>query len=55
MIPEYHMTGWILVKSFSYILAGSAYDASNIYDCVFENAHSIPIIDTNNRIGIAPD
>ena len=43
------------VRNFSYILADSAYDASDIYDCVFENTHAIPIIDTNKRRGIIPD
>ena len=35
------------VRNFSYILGDSAYDTSDIYDHVFENTHSIPIIDTN--------
>ena len=43
------------VRYFSYILADSAYDASDIYDYVFENTHSLPIIDTNKRRGIIPD
>ena len=43
------------VRYFSYILADSAYDASDIYDYVFENTHAIPIIDTNKRRGIIPD
>ncbi len=40
------------VRSFSYILADSAYDSSDIYDYVFENIHALPIIDTNKRRGI---
>ena len=40
------------VRNFSYILADSAYDTSDIYDYVFENTHSLPIIDTNRRRGI---
>ena len=43
------------VRYFSYILADSAYDASDIYDYVFENTHTIPIIDTNKRRGIVND
>ena len=35
------------VRYFSYIRADSAYDASDIYDYVFENTHALPIIDTN--------
>jgi hypothetical protein len=37
------------VRSFSYILGDSAYDTSDIYDYVFENTHSLPIIDNNKR------
>ena len=40
------------VRNFSYILADSAYDAPNIYDYMFENTHTIPVIDTNKRMGI---
>ena len=43
------------VRYFSYILADSAYDASDIYYYVFENTHTIPIIDTNKRRGIVND
>ncbi len=43
------------VRNFSYILADSAYDTSEIYDYVFENTHSLPIIDTNKRRGIRKD
>ena len=43
------------VRDFSYILADSAYDASDIYDYVFENTHALPIIDTNKRRGIIPN
>ncbi|WP_010917451.1 transposase [Thermoplasma volcanium] len=43
------------IRNFSYILADSAYDASDIYDFVFENTHPLPIIDTNKRGGIIPD
>ena len=43
------------VRNFSYILADSAYDTSDIYDYVFENTHSIPVIDTNKRRGIVTD
>ncbi|WP_298277054.1 hypothetical protein [Ferroplasma sp.] len=39
------------VRDFSYILADSAYDASDIYDYIFENTHAIPVIDTNKRRG----
>ena len=40
------------VRDFSYILADSAYDASDIYDYIFENTHALPVIDTNKRRGI---
>lgn len=43
------------VRNFSYILADSAYDASDIYDYVFENTHALPIIDINKRRRIIPD
>ena len=43
------------VRDFSYILGDSDYDTSDIYDYVFKNTHSIPIIDTNKRRGIVPD
>ena len=43
------------VRNFSYILGDSAYDTSDIYDYIFENTHSLPIIDTNKRRGIVPD
>ncbi|WP_287950652.1 transposase [Acidiplasma sp.] len=40
------------VRNFSYILADSAYDTSEIYDYIFESTHSTPVIDTNSRRGI---
>ena len=40
------------VRYFKYILTDSAYDTSGIYDYVFENTNSIPVIDTNTRRGI---
>ena len=43
------------VRNYGYILADSAYDTSEIYDYIFENAHSLPGIDTNNRRGIIND
>ena len=43
------------VRNFSYILADAAYDTSDIYDYIFENTHSLPIIDTNIRRGIVPE
>ncbi|GGM76587.1 hypothetical protein GCM10007108_13330 [Thermogymnomonas acidicola] len=43
------------VRNFSYILADSAYDTSDIYDYVFENTHSLPVIYTNRRRGIIPE
>ena len=43
------------VRDFSYILADSAYDASDIYDYIFENTHALPVIDTNKRRGIVND
>ena len=42
------------VRNFSYILADSAYDASDIYNYVFENNHAIPVIGTKKRRGIIP-
>ena len=43
------------VRNYRYILADSAYDTSEIYDYIFENAHSLPVIDTNKRRGIIND
>ena len=43
------------VRNFSYILADSAYDTSDIYNYVFENTHALPVIDTNRRRGIVPE
>ena len=43
------------VRNFSYILADSAYDISDIYDYVFENTHLLPVIDINRRRGIVPE
>ena len=40
------------VRNYRYILADSTYDTSEIYDYIFENAHALPVIDTNRRIGI---
>ncbi len=42
-----------LLRYFSYILADLAYDASDIYDYVFENTHALPIIDTNTYIRLS--
>ena len=43
------------VRNYGHILADSAYDTSEIYDYIFENAHSLPVIDTNKRRGIIND
>ncbi len=43
------------LRNFSYILADSAYDSSEIYDYIFENAHAIPVIDTNRRRNIVSE
>ncbi len=43
------------VRNYRYILADSAYDTSEIYDYIFENAHALPVIDTNRRRGIIND
>ena len=43
------------VRNYRYILTDSAYDISEIYDYIFENAHSLPVIDTNKRRGIIND
>ena len=40
------------VRDFRCILMDAAYDSSDIYDYIFENTHSIPVIDTNRRRGI---
>ena len=40
------------VRNCNYILMDAAYDSSDIYDYIFENTHSLPIIDTNRRRGI---
>ena len=40
------------VRDFRYILMDAAYDSSDIYDYIFENTHSIAVIDTNRRRGI---
>ena len=40
------------VRNYNYILMDAAYDFSDIYDYIFDNAHSIPVIDTNKRRGI---
>ena len=42
-------------RTYSYVLADSAYDTSEIYDYIFENAHSLPMIDTNRRRRIRND
>ena len=42
-------------RNYRYILADSAYDTSEIYDYISENAHSLPVIDTNQRRGIIDD
>ena len=40
------------VGNYNYILMDAAYDSSDIYDYIFENTHSMPLIDTNRRRGI---
>ena len=40
------------VRNYNYILMDAAYDSSDVYDYIFENTHSIPVIDTNRRRGI---
>ena len=40
------------IRNYNYILMDAAYDSSDIYDYIFENTHSVPIIDTNRRRGI---
>jgi hypothetical protein len=39
------------VRDYNYILMDAAYDSSDVYDYVFENTHSVPVIDTNRRMG----
>ena len=43
------------VRNYNYILMDAAYDSSDIYDYIFDNAHSIPVIGTNKRRGIVED
>jgi len=43
------------VRDFQYILADSAYDSAEIYDYIFENTHSLPVINTNRRRGIGSE
>ena len=43
------------VRNYTHILADSAYDTSEIYDYIFDNTHSMPVIDTNKRKGIRSD
>ena len=43
------------VREYNYILMDAAYDSSDIYDYIFENTHSLPVIDTNRRRGIIND
>ncbi len=40
------------VRNYKYIKIDSTYDSSKIYDYIFNNTHSIPLIDTNKRRGI---
>ena len=40
------------VRNYNYILMDAAYDSSDIYDYIFENAHAMPVIGTNRRRGI---
>jgi len=40
------------IRDFQYILADSAYDSAEICDYIFENTHSMPVIDANGRTGI---
>ena len=40
------------ISNYNYILMDAAYDSSDIYDYIFENTHSMPVIDTNRRRGI---
>ena len=55
-LHNFHVSHDIIdsVRYFPYILADSAYNASDIYDYVSENIHALPIIDTNKRGGIIP-
>ena len=46
MLPKYLGKMIDSIKYFSYILADSAYDTTDIYDYVFENTHALPVIDT---------
>ena len=43
------------VRNYTHILADSAYDTSEIYDYIFDNTHSMLVIDTSKRIGIRSD
>ena len=43
------------VRNYTHILADSAYDTSEIYDYIFDNTHSMRVVDTNKRRGIISD
>ncbi len=43
------------LRDYNYILMAPAYDSSDVYDYIFENSHSVPVIDTNRRRGIIND
>ena len=43
------------VRNYRYVLADSDYDISEIYGYIFDNAHALPVIDTNKRRGIIND
>ena len=43
------------VREYNYILMDAAYDSSDVYDYIFENTHSLPVIDTNRRRGIVEE
>ena len=43
------------VRGHNYILMDAVYDSSDVYDYIFENTDSLPVIDTNRRKGIVED
>jgi hypothetical protein len=43
------------VRDFEYIMMDKAYDSSDIYEYIFNNTHSSPLIDTNRRRGIVEE
>ncbi|MCL4447839.1 MAG: transposase [Thermoplasmatales archaeon] len=43
------------VRNYEFIMMDKAYDSSDIYEYIFNNTHSSPLIDTNRRRGIVEE